>query len=125
MFMAERKTRDPNVNRRIVPVANDEEDRAATVVPGADSTRVRVTASHSRRERQARRRVQPLGEDESEEARDRGVPVPPVCLVPETEEVGVKDRGGVVYLVNRKSPPLMYISAPLFLALRMLCGVAL
>ena len=92
--MAERKTRDPNVGRRVVPAANDEEEKAGNAArsPSADSTtssggRFVKTASHSRRERQARRRVQPLGEDESEEARDRGVPVPPVGLLPETEEV--------------------------------------
>lgn len=93
--MAERKTRDINITRRIAPAANDEEEKAGKVArsPSADTGGGRfvrtASSSHSRRERQARRRVQPLGEDESEEARDRGVPVPPVGLLPETKEVRV------------------------------------
>lgn len=131
--MAERRTRDPNIIRRVVPAANDEEEKAGKF-PSADSSSssssgrlFMYTASHSRRERQARRRVQPLGEDESEEARDRGVPVPPVGILPETEEVGLACGLGGCSIVFLRTGTSFYISTTCYVcsSLRVLfCGVA-
>ncbi|CAM9202326.1 unnamed protein product [Ectocarpus fasciculatus] len=82
--MAERKTQD-HANRRVLPLGSDgeavEASAATTGRRASDKLRTALVKSHSLgRERQARRRVTPLGEDESEEARERGVPVPAVGL---------------------------------------------
>lgn len=94
----ERKTQvreQNNNNRRVAPADYQDEDAGTC---GKDTTTTTTTGvldssdsgssnnsrfipaslSSRRRERQARRRVQPLGEDESEEARVRGVPIPAV-----------------------------------------------
>lgn len=102
--MAERmphgRAHNNNNIRRVVPADDDagtpDKDAATTAIStsspsgssSSSSNRFRATSLGSRlRERQARRRVQPLGEDESEEARVRGVPVPAVGRLYEEEEL--------------------------------------
>ncbi|CAM9826079.1 unnamed protein product, partial [Ectocarpus sp. 13 AM-2016] len=81
--MAERKTQD-QANRRVVPLGSDGEAAEARTTSGRRSSdKLRIRSHSLGRDRQARRRVTPLGEDESEEARERGVPVPAVGLPPE------------------------------------------
>lgn len=82
--MAERKTQD-QANRRVVPLGSDGEVvvEASATTGRRTSDKLRIKSHSLGRERQARRRVTPLGEDESEEARERGVPVPAVGLPPE------------------------------------------
>ncbi|CAM9372111.1 unnamed protein product [Ectocarpus sp. 4 AP-2014] len=80
--MAERKTQD-QANRRVVPLGSDGEVHVAearTTTGRRSRDKLRIKSHSLGRERQARRRVTPLGEDESEEARVRGVPVPAVGL---------------------------------------------
>ncbi|CAM9751530.1 unnamed protein product, partial [Ectocarpus sp. 8 AP-2014] len=78
--MAERKTQD-QANRRVVPLGSDGEVAEARATTGRRSSdKLRIKSHSLGRERQARRRVTPLGEEESEEARERGVPVPAVGL---------------------------------------------
>lgn len=99
---AHRRDRVTN-NRRVAPADEEDDtkdedagtpgkDTATAVVycssdsSSSSSNRFMAVSLGSRlRERQARRRVQPLGEDESEEARVRGVPVPAVGRLHEEE----------------------------------------
>lgn len=97
--MAERKAQHPSNIRRIVPASWSEEGEDETggdvgALARADSSGsstssggVVLARASSRRERQLLRRVQPLGEDESEEARVRGVPVPAVHLPDDSPKV--------------------------------------
>ncbi len=96
--MAEQKAQHPRKMRRVVPASSSEEGEEETggdvgVLARADSSSstssssfgVVLARASSRKERQSMRRVQPLGEDESEEARVRGVPVPAVHLPDESK----------------------------------------
>ena len=101
--MAERKIQHPSNIRQVAPATSPgdddgEEDTGGDALFRADSggsstssSGVILLTTSSRRERHSLRRVQPLGEDESEEARAQGAPVPTVGLLPEQgSEVGAK-----------------------------------
>jgi len=101
--MAERKAQHPSSFRRIVPASSNEDgeeetggdvDLARDYSDGGSSGGggVVLWRASSRRERQSLRRVQPLGEDESEEARVRGVPVPAVHLPDGSAKVWCAER---------------------------------
>lgn len=109
--MAERKTLDRNhSNRRVAPTDDDDdagihgkEANLSSSDSSSSSNRFITVSLNSRRERQARRRVQPLGEDESEEARVRGVPVPAVGRLQE-------EPAGEPHAEVRKSTTLLYLT---------------